>query len=158
MKDSVELCQREGRARQADCVFVVMEERRDRHIGILRNVQRNQESIIRNFDPRSVEETRQKDITAQSQRQVGANRWLYQCDDSNCLQVLNMYRQKTKAHLDESSSTTPDGRQYVKLVYANIYLSIDAEGCGTTKKSAKQSAPQILLIKLKQLAAPGCAV
>jgi dsRNA-specific ribonuclease len=69
--------------------------------------------------------------------------------------VLNMYRQKTKAHLDESSSTTPDGRHYVKLVYSNICLSIDAEGRGTTKKSAKQSAAQILLVKLKRRAAPG---
>jgi uncharacterized membrane protein YcjF (UPF0283 family) len=159
MKDSVELCQREGRARQADRAFVVMEQRRDRHIGILRNVQRHQESIIRDFDPKSVDETRQKNITAHSQRQVGANRWLQQCDDSNYLQVLNMYRQKTMAHLDESSSTTPDKRHYVKLVYSNIYLSIDAEGRGTTKKSAKQSAAQILLVKLKQqLAAPGCPV
>jgi dsRNA-specific ribonuclease len=158
MKDSVELCQREGRARQADCAFVVMEQRRDRHIDMLRNVQRTQESIIRDFDPKSAEETRQKNSTAHSQRQVGANRWLQQCDDSNYLQVLNMYRQKTKAHLDESSSTTPDKIHYVKLVYSSICLTIDAEGHGTTKKSAKQSAAQILLVKLKQLAAPGCTV
>jgi dsRNA-specific ribonuclease len=151
MKDSVELCQREGRARQADCVFVVMEQRRDRHIDILRKVQRTQESIIRNFDPKSVEEARQKNLTAHSQRQVG---WLQQCTDSNYVQVLNMYRQKTKAHLDESSSTTPDGTLCVKLVYSNTCISIDAEGRGTTKKSAKQSAAQILLVKLKRLATP----
>jgi hypothetical protein len=155
MKDSVELCQREGRARQADCAFVVMEQRRDRHIGTLRNVQRNQETIIRNFDPKSAEETRQKNLTAESQRQVGANRWflLQQCDnDSNYLQVMNMYRQKTKAHLDESwSMTASDGKHCVTLVYSNMCLSIDAEGRGLSKKVARQSAAQTLVVKLKQL-------
>jgi ERCC4-related helicase len=51
MKDAVELCQRQGRARQKRAAFVIMEQRVDRPLSKLLRVQRHQESVIRNFVP-----------------------------------------------------------------------------------------------------------
>jgi ERCC4-related helicase len=51
MKDSVELCQRFGRARTTDCAIVVMVERHDRPLEFLEKVRQDQDEIVQSYDP-----------------------------------------------------------------------------------------------------------
>ena len=154
MKDSVELCQREGRARQADCVFVVMEQRRDRPVARLRQVQTSQEHIIRNFNPVSVTLKTAAMMQSQSDRQRHANRWLLEqpCNRSDWQAALNFYRQKTKGNVEESLLISDAGSRSVKLTYTNPTFSMEAEGTGFTKKAAKYQAAHKLVLMLREKA------
>ena len=69
MKDSVELCQRFGRARQEDSSKVVMDERRDRGVTRLQQVKQRQNGIIQEFDPSKVSQSQKTDMAAQKSRE-----------------------------------------------------------------------------------------
>jgi hypothetical protein len=147
MKDSVELCQREGRARQVNCAFVVMEERPDRPISALRKVQRVQEGVIQTFEPSMVEGSRQEEFDRQLNREANARNVL---DGANSMQTLNIYRQKTKGHLDESHSECKVHRTHtIKLQYYSVRFSVVAECTGPSKKLVKQAAAKMLVEKIK---------
>jgi superfamily II DNA/RNA helicase len=151
MKDSVELCQREGRARQTDCAFVVMEQRPDRPVSKLRKVKECQDNIIRTFDPSNVKQRRGHDIQAQKHREASAHEILTRADH-NYVSLLNLYRQKTKAHLEECHSYTPAGKRVVTVKYSSVMrTSVEAEGVGLSKKEAKQAAARALLKLLKAM-------
>jgi hypothetical protein len=151
MKDSVELCQREGRARQTNCAFIVMEQRPDRPVSKLRKVKDCQDNIIRAFDPSHVEQQREQDLQAQKHREASAHEILTRAD-ANYVFRLNMYRQKTKAHLEDFHSYTPAGKRVVTLKYSSVMrTSVEAEGVGLSKKEAKQAAAKTLLELLKAM-------
>jgi hypothetical protein len=151
MKDSVELCQREGRARQNDRAFVVLEQRPDRPVSKLRLVQQCQEEIIQTFNPSSVNQTSERNMAAQKQREIHARSLLSGADDQDCLSVLNWFRQKTKAQLEDSTSSTQNGKIIFTLTYTSIRVSVEAVGEGKSKKAAKAVAAKALLEKLKAL-------
>eukprot|EP01082_Thalassiosira_pseudonana_P009278 g8229.t1 g8229 contig29:45842-48019(-) len=51
LKDTVELCQRFGRARQKTSCLTLMSERKDRPLTDLKDVKQHQDTIIKDFDP-----------------------------------------------------------------------------------------------------------
>jgi ERCC4-related helicase len=150
MKDSVELCQRTGRARQKDCAIVIMAQRRDRPVSMLRKVQQYQEEIIKKFDPSTIiVRSAKTDVQAQLQREAQASSLLNNFG-ADSISILHQYRQKTKAHLDDNELYTQNNTYAIKLTYSTQYVSIDAEGNGISKKAAKQEAAKLLLQKLKR--------
>jgi dsRNA-specific ribonuclease len=152
MKDSVELCQREGRARQSERVFVVMEERRDRPVDTLRAVQDLQETIIQSFDLKSAKQTQAQREQASKAREAAARPILWQePKGGNYMAVLNLYRQRTKSTLEESKvSSTSEGKLAITLKFLNDRATVEASGVGRNKMEAKQEAAKVLL---KMLAA-----
>jgi len=142
----VELCQREGRARQRDSAFVILEQRNDRPVADLRRVQQRQEQLIESFDPNSVQPNTQADHQAQKSRERNAASLLSRSD--NPVSVLKQYRQKTKARLDEES-VIENGNHVFVLKYESALRSFTATGRGTTKKAAKQQAASSMLGMLR---------
>jgi hypothetical protein len=149
MKDSVELCQREGRARQRDCAFVVMEQRGDRPVEKLRRVQYCQEEIIENFDPQANQHSQEQNLQAQLQREAAAAHLLHMPDQhANAFSVLQMYRQRTKAHVEESSQTE-NCWTTVNLKYSSIRVTLETVASASSKKEAKRMAAEAMLQQLQ---------
>jgi Double-stranded RNA binding motif len=163
MKDSVELCQRFGRARQTDCSLVVLEERKDRPVQLLRHVESIQENIIGQFDPNKIDKKRYGDTAtaAQRQREIQAAMVL-QHDNNNLLKssgnssksyvsVLNEYRQKTKANLGIKEEYTQLGTYIFHLTYSTPYRCLTSQGAGKNKKEAHQEAAKHMIEILQQV-------
>jgi hypothetical protein len=156
MKDTVELCQRAGRARQEDCSFVVMEERKDRPVAMLQNIESIQERIISRFDPKKIKSIANVELnaSAQYQRNKQAASLLNPCnreDSTDYLSLLNIYRQKTKGELTIKDLSTGIGSFLIQLTYTNILRSTSCQGMGPNKKAARQDAARNMIAKLKQM-------
>lgn len=163
MKDSVELCQRFGRARQTDCALVVLEERSDRPISLLRQVESTQESIIQKFDPSKIDKKRHADMAldAQRHRERQASTILQHNNNMNDIQnnnqngrsyvaILNEYQQKTKASLDVKEEYTQSNTYIFHVTYSTPFQSVTENGHGRNKKEAYQEAAKKLIQKLQQ--------
>lgn len=146
IKNSVELCQRFGRARQQDSSIVVLDERADRRIPSLERVRETQESIIADFDlSRMARMDDAAELQKQQSRERNAASVLQQIDASP-LASLNLYVKKTKAHLDESYH---QGK--CVLQYKTILRTVEAQSNLVTqsKKAAKRRCALKLLEALK---------
>lgn len=153
MKDSVELCQRSGRARQIDCAIVVLEERHDRPVAMLREVEIQQENIIRKFDPSCInnQNVTTKMIDSQRQRTLQANKLLNTNNSTqhNCAAALNLYCQKTKANLSIKDKFI-NNLFVTELIYTSVTDSVSAIGTASNKKFSKEDGAKKLLQKLKE--------
>lgn len=148
MKDSVELCQREGRARQKERVFVIMEQRHDRPVARLRTVQKAQERIIADYSPDMREEDDAKARQAQESRERGARSVL--AGDRNPTEAMELFKRKTKAALEEMYKRDHNKSFVCCLQYASVLRSLSASGTGASKKAAKRVAAEALVVKLRR--------
>lgn len=163
MKDTVEFCQRAGRARRHDCCFVVLEERKDRPVALLQHVEERQERIISNFDPsniitkrRKVHEARRSLSNSNSfssnhnSSDHNSNYNSIENSIENHVSLLNIYCQKTRAQLSAEDVAGSSRDMFsIQLTYATSLRTVRSVGIGKNKKSAKQDAAKILLDKLK---------
>ncbi|KAL3929529.1 MAG: hypothetical protein SGPRY_001923 [Prymnesium sp.] len=140
LKNSVELAQRFGRARQAERRIVAMDERRDRPIARLEEVRREQDLLIEKFQPGEATRNIKADRAAQCSREMGARHLLLDLDwndmRKSALSTFNLYVKKTKAMSTEEFQKTTDGHLF-ELTYKSALRDYRAEGRSMTKKAAK---------------------
>ena len=149
LKDTVELCQRFGRARQKTSSLTLMSERKDRPLSVLKDVKTRQESIIKEFDPtqnQNMSMARQQSIRDRERAAFSILKDTAGCEQSP-QECLNVYCAKTKAVLkNESLECGPDKIFRCKLLYSSLTSETDivGNGEGNTKKHAtNQSALSI---------------
>ena len=173
IKDTVELCQRFGRARSHDRSIVILEERNDRRVGMLQTASSFQDQLIQAFDLASNENpghtTTQQSTggalvptlvgagsnkVAEQERQhqlerTAANKFFAtpRCQ-LNPLAVLNEYCQKTKADLQWTESPQSDGIFNATAIYRSVARNIQSQGTGVGKKAARAQASRILIDQL----------
>jgi ERCC4-related helicase len=154
LKDSVELQQRFGRARQENSHIVVMAERSDRPVTLLDRVRQQQDEIIEPFEPLDAAKKHDtaKDVAAQLSRERGAASMLKAAlQGEKPLAALNLYVKKTKAYLGESYEKTDDGSWACSWHYSSCLRSARTSCTGATKKKAKEGACIDLLRELSKL-------
>lgn len=164
LKDSVELCQRFGRARRSDSKIVVMAERADRPVTMLDRVREQQEELIGAFDPpgtvvKSAADL-EKERAAQKCRERGAAALLSENSGKNGQQSvssrLNLYVRKTKAELEEKYVTSVENGTGIgcELRYKTVLRDLRVVGHAVrgagqdAKKEAKRAAAEKLLVEL----------
>lgn len=148
LKDSVELCQRFGRARSVERCIVVMDERKDRPISHLQMVQKQQNKLINDFTPgKNKVHDREAREKAQHSRERGAADILSK--PTRPLHDLDLYRKKTKATLTESHKTNKSGLWTWGMHYVTVLRDLRAEGVGKNKKDAKRECARALLVQLR---------
>jgi len=140
LKDSVELCQRFGRARAEESSIVVMAERVDRPISRLEEVRQRQDLIIEKFDPANLDVVPQINIfTLQNQRENSAGKSILSnevvCTNSP-LHALKMYVDKTKAVLNIDIRVT-DRCFKSSMRYKSPLRDIEVSKQAGSKKKAK---------------------
>jgi ERCC4-related helicase len=151
MKDSVELCQRYGRARALESSIVILDERRDRPVELLERVRAIQDTIVNEFDPSTVG----INVAEERQKQKGRERTAYQsvlCHEK-CLKspvlALNEYKTKTRASLIEQWSDC-DRQFRCTLQYKSILRTLTESADGSSKQEAKTICSGRLLDELKR--------
>ena len=154
LKDTVELSQRFGRARQKSSSLTLMSERKDRPLTALKDVKMRQESIIKEFDP----EKNVKISLARKQSQNDRERAAFSVlkDTARCerspIEVLNMYAAKTRAVAKtESIECGPDRNFRCKSVYSSLNRNVDGTGEAATKKKAQHQSALSILNKLREM-------
>ena len=153
LKDSVELCQRFGRARATDCSIVVMDERHDRPLAFLEQVRQEQDELVQNYDPAA---QARADPEVERQRQANRERAAFQavladyikCTDTPAL-ALNEYVKKTKALLNVTMENDQNGKFICELTYASHLRRLVVRTAADTKKAAKGACCKELLCQLK---------
>jgi len=154
LKDTVELSQRFGRARQKDSTLTLMSERKDRPLSALKDVKMRQESIIKEFNPATNKKVSQARLQSQNDRERAAFSVLI--DEARCkrnpLEVLNMYAAKTRAVSKMESMESGQDRIFrCSWVYSSLTRTVDGRGEGNTKKQAQNQSALIILDKLRQM-------
>lgn len=151
LKDTVELAQRFGRARQTTSSLTLMSERRDRPLSALRDVKRQQESIIKDFDP-----SKERNVARQQQsvrdRHRAAFPILLDTDrcESSPLEVLNMYAAKTKALAKTDYIEAGFDKIFrCKISFSNLLMNIEGKGEGNSKKQSQHLAAASILDQLR---------
>lgn len=130
-----------------------MDERKDRPLSALRDVKRQQDSIIKDFDP-----SKSENFARQQQSQKDRHRAAFsvlsdtvRCETSP-LEVLNMYAAKTKAVVKtEYIEAGSDKLFRSKISFSNLVLTIDGKGEGKTKKQSQHQAAANILNQLREL-------
>lgn len=155
MKDSVELCQRFGRARTTDCAIVVMVERHDRPLEFLEKVRQDQDEIVQSYDPSQRTDVDPEVATA---RQLDRERVAFQkilndrvkCTDMP-LSAFDEYVKKTKAYSTEETSiaVSRNGKFTCELTYSSIVREITSRATADSKKGAKILCCKDILIRLR---------
>lgn len=154
IKDTVELCQRFGRARQKTSSLTLMSERKDRPLSALKEVKKHQDSIIKDFDPsKGKQQHTISRLQSQNDRER-ASSFILQ-DVARCagspLECLNIYAAKTKAVADiEYTRLGPDKNFESKVVYKSITRIVQGCGKGATKKKAQHQAALRILEQLRE--------
>ena len=151
MKDSVELCQRFGRARQEDSLRVVMDERKDRPVTKLQQVKQRQNEIIGAFDPCHKQPDNDAKLSAaQKNREKNAETVLEDTVGSlkAPVAVINLYVVKTKAHLKNKVSQNGEEFHH-EMTYKSILKSVAATGTGKSKKQAKAACALKVIEQLR---------
>lgn len=150
LKNSVELAQRFGRARQTERRIVAMDERRDRPIARLEQVRREQDNIIENFQPAQAAHDQEAERAAQRNREQGASQLLSLTNEAkdNPLHALNLYVKKTKAVTTESVRKHQNGFLF-EWTYRTPLRDLRAEGHASSKKAAKLACAVKLLGALR---------
>jgi len=152
LKDTVELAQRFGRARQKESSLTLMTERRDRPLAVLKDAKKLQDNIIKEFDPVQTQKTLMSRQQSQLDRERAAAPLLANRAkiERSPLESLNIYAAKTKAVLKtESLDQSQDGRFRCKLEYVAMSRRMDGLGVGATKKQCKHEAALCILKKLR---------
>lgn len=153
MKDSVELCQRFGRARATQCSIIVMDERPDRPLAYLERVRQDQDQLVQDYD---AQQQSQVDPDAERQKQPSRERAGFQhvlsnqqkCNEQS-VQAVNEYVKKTKGLLSETNARTPEGYFRCQLTYSSNLRRTMAVVTEPSKKAAKRRCCCQLLAKLK---------
>ena len=153
MKDSVELCQRFGRARQEERSIVVLDERRDRPLELLQSIHCLQHEIVQRFDPKNIKYDQEAEIAKQRQREASAYKSILvnrECYVSEPLKKLNEYTSKTKGNVDTLMEKT--GNEFCcNLTYTNhLQESVNGSGMASSKQAAKSEAALEILDTLQQ--------
>ena len=155
LKDSVELAQRFGRARQSERCIVAMDERRDRPIARLEEVRHEQDLIIESFQPDLATRDPEAERVAQRSRERGAVQ-LLRLNNINYIdspvQTVNLYVKKTKAITTEDVRKDQGGFLY-EWTYQTSLRDLRAEGRAPGKKAAKIACATNLLNALRAAAA-----
>eukprot|EP00392_Amoebophrya_sp_AT5.2_P013022 g13133.t1 len=156
LKNSVELAQRFGRARQTDRRVVVMDQRADRPLSRLEEVRDEQDALISDFaagsgtgQPSAKEIAAEK--SAQLSRERGAAAYLNEVPGKLAgedVQRLNMFAKKTKAHLAEDCRKAAGDWCFV-WTYSSVLRELRSEARGQTKQAAKREAAGTLLGNLR---------
>mmetsp|Transcript_22513 Transcript_22513/g.55827 ORF Transcript_22513/g.55827 Transcript_22513/m.55827 type:complete len:185 (-) Transcript_22513:88-642(-) len=177
LKDSVELCQRFGRARQQDSAIVLLDERDDRPLGLLESVRQIQDDMAQDYVPSRSNLARNTggtsatvpaysapmpsnlagDRTMQRAREhIVYSTVLKDAEMSTTpLRVLNIYVQKMKATLTEEFLLTGSALLFsCVLRYRCGDRLIEAEGSGRSKKDAKNACTLIVLADLVKQTRP----
>ena len=147
MKDSVELCQRFGRARQENRSIVVLGERHDRSVRQLELVKARQEHLVQNFDPSTVR-VQDDDLERSKQRQweISAFRSTLKDEEyykNNPVKALNEYAQKTKVDIDTVWEDQSGNEFRCRLTYKSVLRTLVSCGSQTSKKRAKGLAASV---------------
>lgn len=151
LKDTVELAQRFGRARQTTSYLTLMSERRDRPLSALRDVKRQQDCIIKDFDPSKSENFARQQQSVKD-RQCAAFSILLDTDrcESSPLEILNMYAAKTKAVVKiEYIEFGSDKIFRCKISFLNLLMTIEGKGKGKSKKQSQHHAAASILNQLR---------
>ena len=154
LKDSVELCQRFGRARTTDCAIVVMGERQDRPLAFLEKVRLGQDEIVQKYDP---SKGIRVDPEIETALQLHRDRVAFKAvliDQTKCtespLLAFNEYVNKTKAGVTEEIQVSIDGKFTCELTYSSILQQISAVATADSKKGAKIICCKDILMQLRQ--------
>lgn len=156
LKDTVELCQRFGRARQKTSSLTLMSERKDRPLSALKDVKTRQESIIKSFDPthsQNMSTARQQSIRDRERAAFSVLKDTARCERSP-LECLNMYCAKTKAVAKvESMEKGLDNIFRCRQVYSSPLSKNDivGNGEGNTKKQAEHQSATSILNRLREM-------
>lgn len=152
LKDTVELCQRFGRARQKTSCLTLMSERKDRPLTDLKDVKQHQDIIIKDFDPVKNQQKLMARQQSQLDRERAASTVLQdtvRCEKSP-LECLNVYAAKTKAVAKTESFELGSDRKYrCAMMYSSLSRNAEGTGEGTTKKQAQHKAAMIILKQLR---------
>jgi hypothetical protein len=153
VKDTVELCQRFGRARNKYSSLSLMSERKDRPLTALKEVKKHQDSIIKDFDPSKSKQHVISRQQSQNDRERASSSVLKDIDrcERSPLECLNMYAAKTKAVADtEYIRLSPDRMFRCKMTYKSLNRTVDGSGEAQTKKKAQHSAALSILKQLRE--------
>jgi ERCC4-related helicase len=157
LKDTVELCQRFGRARQKTSSLSLMAERKDRPLSTLKEVKAMQESIIKGFDPSQNKNTtlssRQQSVRDRERAAFSILQDIVRCQQSP-MECLNTYCAKTKAVLDINVVEADADKMFrSKIVYSSSVsemTEIVGIGEGNAKKHAKNQSALCILNQLRE--------
>ena len=152
MKDSVELCQRFGRARHEESSIVVLDERPDRPMEMLESVRSLQETIAQQYDPRVANASTDSHDEALKQRSRERNARSVLENERRRIDspvaTLNEFVKKTKAFFEESCSSQPPF--VYTMSYSSVLRSIpDIAEQGPNKKEAKRLCAAKMLAALE---------
>jgi len=154
LKDTVELSQRFGRARQKDSSLTLMSERKDRPLSALKDVKVRQERIIKQYQPFAEKHISQARKQSQADRERAAFSVLAgiaKCE-LNALEVLKIYAAKTKAVVKETlMDLGPDKHFTCKYEYASLTRTVAGMGTETTKQQARNVAALNILTQLREM-------
>jgi len=149
LKDSVELCQRFGRARQVESSIVVLEERHDRPVSNLETVRVLQDELVQDYNPSAndaasdgTERRRQTDRERSAFRSILEN--VSKCQMSPTA-AMNDYVKKTKALKTVEYRRLQDGTFRCTMRYKSAIRSLKADATGTTKKIAERGSALLML-------------
>jgi len=151
LKNSVELAQRFGRARQADRCIVVMDERHDRPIHRLEEVRREQDALIEEFQPAALARDAPAEKAAQRNRECGA-RIVLDNPTNSPVADLNLLIKKTKAHSEDHTRKAPGGNEWqCTIEYSTVLRSLSAEAFAASKSDARKACALQMLAELQQV-------
>ena len=152
LKDSVELCQRSGRARHEESNIVILDERPDRPLEKLEAVRALQDTMAQRYNPNmaSSASSNLEEENKQKSREQSASRTVLQNipkRTASPIAALNEYVKKTKAILQESCSR---GAPFVyTMSYSTILRSIPAIQCrAPSQREAKKKCATRMLAAL----------
>ena len=169
MKNSVELCQRFGRARQQNSSIVVLDERRDRPLEMLESTRLQQDAMVASYNPSR--DGTSKDDDLENAKQEARERTAYHqvfgkhgvsAAMRESLKNLNRFVAKTKGALGEKwTSTRNDGNNnklsqhsVCEMTYTSSKRSIESKATGPNKKKAKQECAKKLLALVEEQTRP----
>lgn len=153
VKDTVELAQRFGRARQKDSSLTLMWQREDRPLSALKDVKIRQESIIKAFNPALNQDVSQARQQSQNDRERAAFTILTDMEkcERSPKEAMNVYASKTKAVVREFMVQGTDKIFRCKFVYSSVNRTVEGEGEGTTKKDARHKSASKILDRLREI-------
>lgn len=151
LKDTVELAQRFGRARQEDRRIVVMDQRHDRPISRLEEVRMHQDKQIAKFIPSDAIRDLAAEKTAQENRERNFRELLHTPFTlNNVLQTLKEYVKKTKAIENEHVCKDKSTNEWLHVwTYSSVLRKETAQGRGQSKVDARRVSASKLLLKLR---------
>ena len=133
---AVSFVQGRGRARQAESSFVVLNERADRPVSLLVEQEVEQHRLAASFVPNNCEEDTVASRHSQRQRELGAQRYLCDPNQSNALANINIFCKKTKTVLSEHMI----GPNTCTMTYKSLLRTVSVQGEGNGKKAARKAA------------------